>query len=214
MVTGGVTTIALGGVSSAEAASLINGGFEDLQISGGVQQVDANLINGWETTATNNNIEIQTERLFHEGALGTSQYAELNATEVSTLFQDVDTTAGTTLNWRFFHRGREGEDTLKFSLIDLDTNSVLFSQNYTSNNDQWFEYTGQIVATGSRTRWEFESISAAGGNPAVGNFIDEVFFSEDPIPGVQSVPEPASVLGLLAVGALGAGTKLKKKQQG
>lgn len=120
MVTTGATAIALGGVSSAEAASLINGGFEDLQISGGVQQVDANDINGWETTATGNKIEIQNERLFNiEGALGTSQYAELNGLEVSTLFQDVETTAGTTFNWRFFHRGRLGEDTLKFSVMYL-----------------------------------------------------------------------------------------------
>ncbi len=108
-------------------------------------------------------------------------------------------------SWGFFCR----------KLIDLDTNSVLFSQNYTSNNDQWFEYTGQTVATGSNTRWAFESISAAGGDPRIGNFIDEIFFSEDPIPGNNvSVPEPASVLGLLAVGALGATAKFKKKQQG
>ncbi|MBD0362166.1 MAG: PEP-CTERM sorting domain-containing protein, partial [Coleofasciculus sp. C3-bin4] len=39
-------------------------------------------------------------------------------------------------------------------------------------------------------------------------------FRADPQPPVQSVPEPSSVLGLLAVGAFGAGSVLKRKQNG
>jgi hypothetical protein len=39
-------------------------------------------------------------------------------------------------------------------------------------------------------------------------------FRADPQPPVQSVPEPSSVLGLLAVGAFGAGSALKRKQNG
>jgi hypothetical protein len=37
-------------------------------------------------------------------------------------------------------------------------------------------------------------------------------FRADPQPPVQSVPEPSSVLGLLAVGVFGAGSLLKRKQ--
>jgi hypothetical protein len=44
--------------------------------------------------------------------------------------------------------------------------------------------------------------------------IEEIVFSERSLPGAsQSVPEPASVLGLLAFGALGASSVLKRKQQ-
>jgi hypothetical protein len=44
--------------------------------------------------------------------------------------------------------------------------------------------------------------------------IEEIVFSERSLPGAsQSVPEPTSVLGLLAFGALGASSVLKRKQQ-
>jgi hypothetical protein len=41
-----------------------------------------------------------------------SQFAELNASQASTLYQDVATTPGQTLRWELLHRGREGVDVM------------------------------------------------------------------------------------------------------
>ncbi|MFN6517318.1 MAG: PEP-CTERM sorting domain-containing protein [Nostoc sp. CreGUA01] len=213
----GCVAMSLGIVTNAQeanAAALINGGFEDTIVPGSKtwDSIDESLIPGWETTATDNKIEIQTPRLFHGGALGTDQYAELNANQVSTLYQDVETTAGSTMFWRFFHRGRQGVDTMRLSIIDLTTNTTLFSQLYNTDNTAWVEYQGTTVATGGTTRWQFDSVAAAGGNPTIGNFLDEVYFAEKPPEGFQTVPEPASVLGLLAMGAFGIVSTRKRKQ--
>ncbi|MFN6466394.1 MAG: PEP-CTERM sorting domain-containing protein [Nostoc sp. DedVER02] len=217
LVTIGSLGLSLGIVANAQqanASGLINGGFEDTVVRSDLSwdSIDASLIPGWETTATDNKIEIQTPRLFHAGALGTNQYAELNANEVSTLYQDVDTTAGSTMFWRFFHEGRQGVDTMRLSIIDLATNNTLFSQLYSTDNTAWVEYQGTTIATGGKTRWQFDSVSAAGGNPSIGNFLDEVYFAEKPPEGFKTVPEPASVLGLLAMGAFGIVSTRKRKQ--
>ncbi|MBW4674636.1 MAG: PEP-CTERM sorting domain-containing protein [Desmonostoc geniculatum HA4340-LM1] len=204
----------VGNAQEAKAGALINGGFEDTIVSPSKtwDSINESLIPGWETTATDNKIEIQTPRLFHAGALGTNQYAELNANQVSTLYQDVETTAGSTMFWRFFHRGRQGVDTMRLSIIDLANNTTLFSQLYNTDNTAWVEYQGTTVATSGTTRWQFDSVAAAGGNPTIGNFLDEVYFAEKPPEGFQTVPEPASVLGLLAMGAFGIVSTRKRKQ--
>ncbi|MEH2241464.1 PEP-CTERM sorting domain-containing protein [Nostoc sp.] len=204
----------VGNAQEADATGLINGGFEQPVVSSNKSwdSIDASLVPGWKTTATDNKIEIQTRRLFHAGALGTDQYAELNANQVSSLYQDVDTTAGSTMFWRFFHEGRQGIDTMRLSIIDLATNNTLFSQLYSTDNTAWVEYQGATVATGGKTRWQFDSVSAAGGNPTIGNFLDEVYFAEKPPEGFKTVPEPASVLGLLAMGAFGILSTRKRKQ--
>ncbi|MGF1936385.1 MAG: PEP-CTERM sorting domain-containing protein [Nostoc sp. ChiQUE02] len=217
MVTIGSVALSLGIVGNAQeadATGLINGGFEQPIVPSNLSwaSIDESLVPGWETTATDNKIEIQTPRLFHAGALGTDQYAELNANQVSSLYQDVETTSGTTMFWRFFHRGRQGVDTMRLSIIDLTTNSTLFSQIYNTGNTAWVEYQGTTVATGGTTRWQFDSVAAAGGNPSIGNFLDEVYFAEKPPEGFQTVPEPASVLGLLAMGAFGIVSTRKRKQ--
>ncbi|QMS90932.1 PEP-CTERM sorting domain-containing protein [Nostoc edaphicum CCNP1411] len=217
VVTIGSVALSLGIVGNgqeAHASGLINGGFEQTLVPSNQSwaSIDESLIPGWETTATDNKIEIQTPRLFHGGALGTDQYAELNANQISTLYQDVETTSGSTMFWRFFHRGRQGVDTMRLSIIDLATNSTLFSQIYNTDNTAWVEYQGTTVATGGTTRWQFDSVAAAGGNPTIGNFLDEVYFAEKPPEGFQTVPEPASVLGLLAMGAFGMISTRKRKQ--
>lgn len=206
----GTATVAFGATPKAEAASLINGGFEDPVVPSDVKWTlfDEGLVPGWEAAGGDTLIEIHSNRLLHSGALDTNQYAELNGASTATLYQDVVTTAGSTMHWRFFHRGRNGVDTMRLSLIDLDSNATLFSQLYSTDRTDWVEYTGTTVAAGSNTRWVFESVSVAGGTWAMGNFIDEVYFSETPIPGSKSVPEPSAMVGLTL---LGAGFLAKKK---
>ncbi|MEY3806071.1 MAG: hypothetical protein RIR69_883 [Actinomycetota bacterium] len=139
----------------ADTPSLINGSFEilpELPMSGSdilnaderewrdfnggnppemflmvVDSVSADRIVGWQTTASDNIIEIQRQvpGYAHDGtgSNGTVSYgsyinekgpqpgdglywAELNAYQASALYQDVSVTAGETYYWELLHRGR------------------------------------------------------------------------------------------------------------
>ncbi len=66
--------------------------------------------NCWETTATDNKIEIWTT---NPAPYSGTKYIELNATQQSTLFQKINLNAGSTLDVSFAHRGRAGIDSVK-----------------------------------------------------------------------------------------------------
>ncbi|TWV55579.1 DUF11 domain-containing protein [Streptomyces misionensis] len=135
---------------------------------------------GWLTTATDHLIEI-----WHDGFNGVPaaegvQFAELNANQVSTLYQDLPTTPGATLYWRLHHRGRAGQDTMA---LDIGAPGKTVQQRtFTDGNTAWGFYTGTytVPAGQTTTRFAFRSISAAGGDPTVGNFLDGIFFGTAP----------------------------------
>jgi hypothetical protein len=203
------------GLAEPVHAGLINGGFElpniTGQCTGGVSPscfawLDASLVPGWKTTASDNLIEIWRANFGGVTAYNGQQHAELNATQVGTLYQDVSgIAAGSVVGFQFAHRGRFGVDTMGFVLTDLGANgvlgggddTVLFSQLYGDGNAAWGFYTGSgIVTLGNAVRFSFVSVSSAGGNPAGGNFLDYADFGV----GVgSSVPEPAPLL-LFGVG--------------
>jgi gliding motility-associated-like protein len=66
--------------------------------------------NCWQTTATDNKIEIWTT---NPAPYSGTKYIELNATQQSTLFQKINLNAGSTLDVSFAHRGRQGIDSVK-----------------------------------------------------------------------------------------------------
>jgi hypothetical protein len=74
---------------------------------------------GWLTTATDRLIEIW------KGPPGAAQHAELNALMVSTLYQDLETTPGTTLRWGLLHRGVAGVDTMA---VDIGAPGAVIEQ--------------------------------------------------------------------------------------
>lgn len=124
--------------------SLINGGFEQLpllptqpnnedwmEFNGGNPPLQFLLVRdtpindqivGWQTTASDNYIEIQRQVAGYEqdGTQNTGGYwdqrspqpgqgqywAELNAYEASALFQDIEVVQGETYYWSILHRGR------------------------------------------------------------------------------------------------------------
>ncbi|GAA2258681.1 hypothetical protein GCM10010232_56400 [Streptomyces amakusaensis] len=131
---------------------------------------------GWLTTASDHRIE-----LWHSGFQGVPaahgvQFAELNANEVSTLYQDLPTTPASKLYWRLYHRGRQGDDTMA---LDIGApGSTVEQRRFTDGNTAWGYYTGTYTVPPGQTltRFAFRSISAAGGNRGIGNFLDGIFF--------------------------------------
>lgn len=84
---------------------LLNSGFEDVNLPGTNAQLDAGLVNGWNTTATDNKIEIWKNGFLGHASYSGQLFAELNATEPSSLYQDVVTKPGEKIKWGFAHKG-------------------------------------------------------------------------------------------------------------
>lgn len=140
---------------------------------GRITIVDESVIPYWSTTATDNKIEIWGTGHIGFGSHDGGHHAELNAFEVSSLFQDIAIPPGTTLEWSIAHRGRAGTDTATVS-IGAPGSQLSVVQTMSTGNSSWVVYTGTYtVPLGqSTTRFSFNSISAAGGNPAIGNLLD------------------------------------------
>jgi hypothetical protein len=203
--------------SGSAFAGLINGGFEDPSSVTTYNILSAANVPGWETTATDNKIEIWQSGFSGVAAYEGEQFAELNANMVASLYQDVSFDLnGDLLSWEFAHRGRSGVDTLTFSIIDLGSNNLfdvsdvtLFTETMSTGNSAWGFYSGTLTTAltlSNNVRFQWDSVSSVGGN-SYGNFLDAAAFS------VASVPEPATMLlfGTGLVGLVGISRKRKKK---
>ncbi|MEU8193140.1 DUF11 domain-containing protein [Microbispora amethystogenes] len=190
--------------SCPEQVALVNGGFEKPVVTSGAwasfpdaSQNNPNAVPGWRTTATDHMIEVWSPRMGVPAAEG-AQFAELNANQVSTLYQDRPTTPGQKLYWRLSHRGRLGADQMA---LDIGAPSGPAQQRTVSDgNGKWGTYYGTytVPAGQTTTRFAFRSISAAGGNAAIGNFLDDIFFGTQPC---VVVTKSASPQGPVDVGA-------------
>ncbi|MFF1285795.1 hypothetical protein ACFVY4_34655 [Streptomyces sp. NPDC058299] len=166
--------------------SLVNGSFEAPAVTNyevlpdASQTQAAKRVPGWLTTASDHMIELWRSGFNGVPAAEGAQFAELNANQVSTLYQDLQTTPGTRLYWRLYHRGREGEDTMA---LDIGApGSMAEQRRFTDGKTAWGYYTGTytVPAGQTLTRFAFRSISAAGGNRFIGNLLDGIFFGTAP----------------------------------
>ncbi|MER6949448.1 CARDB domain-containing protein [Nonomuraea sp. NPDC000554] len=172
-----------------EQVALVNGGFEQPGVTGGsvnffpdASQNSPNAVQGWRTTATDHMIELWNGPPNPTGTPPVSgkQFAELNANQVSTLYQDHPTTPGAKLYWRLSHRGRLGTDTMT---LDIGAPASPVRQAIMSDGTgSWGTYTGSytVPANQTTTRFAFRSLAAAGGSRSIGNFLDDVFFGTAP----------------------------------
>jgi PEP-CTERM motif len=215
---------ALLALAGTAQAGLVNGSFETLLVPmPAANYVITNQSNvpGWQTSATDGNIEIWQQ----PGPDPTTtpadmgiRYAELNATQTSTLYQDISgIAAGDVVGWQLSHRGRFGTDTMNLSITDFGADNLfgtaddvlLLSRNLTDDNTAWGHYSGTgLVALGNRVRFAFAAISSTGPDNTYGNFLDAADFGV----GVGApVPEPASVL-LAATALLAAGAARRRRR--
>ncbi|NEM07508.1 DUF7507 domain-containing protein [Geodermatophilus normandii] len=181
----GVVTAAQDPVSCSSSVALGNGGFELPAIpANDLAFLHQNQVPGWYTTATDRQIELW--RNYQNVPAGSgAQFAELNANQVSTLYQDVPTTPGQTLRWELKHRGRLGVDTMAVHIavpgVPLSA-ATRQGGNLSDGRTAWGTHSGvYTVPLGqTTTRFAFQSVSASGGNTSVGNFLDGISFGTGP----------------------------------
>ncbi|MEV7969214.1 Ig-like domain-containing protein [Sphaerisporangium sp. NPDC088356] len=171
--------------------NLVNGSFEAppvATIDWSIPDASTNPSVGWHTTATDNKLEFWPSQAGVPAADG-RQFAELNANQVSTLYQDLPTVPGTPMTWALSHRGRLGTDVMHVLIgapgaTMAQVPSGASSPDISDGNTAWGRYTGVYVVPPGQTttRFAFQSVSAAGGSPASGNFLDGVVFSTPPCP--------------------------------
>lgn len=213
--------------TSIGANVIINGSFEVPALPGTtVGLINEASVPGWDTTAANNLIEIWANGFNSVVSADGVQHAELNATQVSTLYQDVTgIPANATVGYSFAHRGRQGIDTMALQISDLGTDNaaggigsaadtVLFTQTYATGNAAWVQYSAPTISNltlGNDMRFAFVSISAAGGNQAIGNFLDNVSFGVG-VNGVTPEPTTCTLMAIGLAGVLGIGRRSRNKQ--
>ncbi|RCG28658.1 hypothetical protein DQ384_23240 [Sphaerisporangium album] len=203
-------TVTVAVTCAYKPVNLVNGSFESPPVATvdyTIPDASTNPGVGWHTTATDHRLEFwrggQTAGGIVVPAADGQQFAELNASQASTLYQDLPTVPGTPLTWSLYHRGRLGTDVMRVLIgapgaTVAQVPSGASSPDISDGNTAWGHYTGVYVVPPGQTttRFSFESVSAAGGNPSIGNFLDGVVFSTPPCPDTtKSLAKPGRTAG-------------------
>ncbi|MEO5874442.1 MAG: hypothetical protein ABIS86_05570 [Streptosporangiaceae bacterium] len=175
--------------SECVASTLRNAGFEE---PGGLRGTGprggGNLlpgIPGWTSTATDGLVELWGPRNARSNAgvevvaAEGSQFAELNATQAATLYQDLPTTPGSTITWALAHRARAGG-----RAPGMDTMQIRFGApggrlsgrtDLTDGSASWGRHNGSYVVPAGQTTTRVALVpTASSGGPSAGNFVDAV----------------------------------------
>jgi len=132
-----------------------------------------NDVPGWETTATDNKIEIWTSGFQGVVAQEGQQFFELNANMVADLYQELCLEPGYTIMWSVWHRGRAGVDVAEVK-IGATVETAVVQETMTDGNTTWGNYTGSYTIPEGQTTtfFVFSSVSSASSSQSVGNFLD------------------------------------------
>ncbi|MEM1308041.1 MAG: DUF642 domain-containing protein [Cyanobacteria bacterium P01_C01_bin.70] len=193
--------------SPAAAANLVtNGSFEEPGLrSGSWKALTSEQVDGW-TATQGSKIEIRNNKVgtAYEG----SHFVELdnhgydkNAAEIG-LFQDILTKVGQQYTLSFAYGPREQRKVDGDNLLSVSFGDIYEELDAGNSTDGWKTFSQTFTATDTTTRLKFLSL---GKRDTLGANIDDVSVV------TADVPEPASLLGLAAIGAVAAGGALKKK---
>ncbi|PKJ52261.1 isopeptide-forming domain-containing fimbrial protein, partial [Bacillus sp. SN10] len=179
--------------------SLINGSFEEGPARGSydINQPFMFLeseVPGWLTTDKSQGVKIIEIWDYKQGYPTVvkdypappdgNRYAELNAYENGLLYQDIKTTPGQTIYWRFSHMGREGTDKMQLRIGPSTNNpyDTVVQQQMSDGNTAWGTYAGtyKVPEGQTVTRFGFEAVSTANGILGAGNFLDDIFLGTEP----------------------------------
>lgn len=199
---------AVGAPTACPAApqQLTNPGFEQPVVKGNF--VITKNVPGWKTTASDGEIEIWKNGNGNVPAPEGNQFAELNANEPSTLYQDVATVPGTTIVWSLLHRGRSGVDVMSVSAGPSQDSSQLRELAQFGDGQEWGAHAGAytVPAGQTMTRFAFVSVSTSSGRPTYGNLLDKISFGDPPC--LTATKSASVVSGAGAGGAAQVGSVL------
>lgn len=131
--------------------AIVNGSFEEPGQTDKAPQLD--YVPGWSTTATDRLIEfgVNTKASSAPQLSGTDksipdgkQFAELNADETSTLYQNVSTVGGHIYEWGLSHRGRMGTDTMALIIGPKQANAPAKPDEDENGQDQFMRLTDWV----------------------------------------------------------------------
>lgn len=176
----------------------INASFEEPGLSDdiGNLSITTDLVPGWTTTSDDKLIEIWKNGFNGVPAYEGNYFIELNAEQVSGIYQDFDTSINKFFTISFAHRGRDGVDVCKVSAGPTEGDGIYTGTGYTEimtasdDNISWGVHTKtyQVPADQNKTRFIFEALSSSSGVVSVGNFLDAINFTSDISP-----PQPATI---------------------
>ncbi|MEW5675978.1 choice-of-anchor J domain-containing protein, partial [Flavobacterium enshiense] len=159
----------------------VNYDFETPNVTGtGPSFPNDNTILGWRTTATDHIIEVWPSPNYESHlAYSGDQFIELNANQVSGVYQDYATPTSTVFNYGFAHKGRQGVDTVAL-LAGPPGGPYIEIARRSTGVAAWSYNTGSYTVPSGQTvtRFIFQSIASVGG-ATIGNFLDAITFTAD-----------------------------------
>lgn len=170
-------------VCTVTDTALVNGDFElPIIPARSFRQPNQRDVPGWNTTATDGKIEIWSTGFQGVVAQDGNQFAELNATQPSELYQSVDTVPGETLTWSLLHRARGSAAVGDTMSVNIGPEGGESNATYTFTDALsagWVRHTGEYTVPDGQTvtRFGFESGSTASGSRSIGNFLDDIYFT-------------------------------------
>jgi hypothetical protein len=208
LAAGAAITLALG-TSSAQAATLANGNFEDG--FNGWQTIGDTSINNGEASlqSSSSALDVNLESFLGLAAGSLDGLGNGDATFGSAIKQTIAAKAGDVLTFDWKFKAGDYLPYNDFSFFSIgsalsELADVKFVGDYGSTGPKTFSYTFQNAGS--------YILGFGVANVKDGGLSSQLSVDNVTVTSATSVPEPASVLGLVAVGAMGAGSALKRKQ--
>jgi uncharacterized repeat protein (TIGR03806 family) len=125
---------------------------------------------GWASNSPASSLEIWKSGFLGAPSQNGGQHSEMDG---NTLEQTLNTVPGATLTWSFYHRGRDGNDTVALDLgAPGNLNRV---KTATTGKNGWVKYEGDYIVPAGQNRTRFVLVPLAGASSLIAaNFIDNV----------------------------------------
>lgn len=151
---------------------VVNGSFEDTTPKPATWlRVPTSGVTGWSTNSPENLIEVWKSGFLNFLAVQGGQLVELDG---ATLEQTLPTTPGATLTWSFYHRGRDGNDTMA---LDIGSTRV---KTATTGKNAWVKYEGTYVVPVGQTLTKIVLVPISAASSLVAaNLVDQVSVKQD-----------------------------------
>ena len=164
--------LAQGGCNCANF-SLINPDFEANNVPNNTFQfINQANVPGWETTDPSGAIEIWGSGFGGVPAFAGHNFAELQANNPSSLFQDLATCPGQIYSWKAAHRGRATTETARLE-FGPPGGPYTTIQVMVDGTTAWGTYSGSYTVPAGQTTTRVRLTSVVPATGSVGNFVDD-----------------------------------------